>query len=519
MSLTGSPPSQGTSKDDTPKKSGATFLVPSPLTLGNCKGGGGRRTVGSLSPACLAALALFALTACAPDLGDRPQIQPPGSYETAKSFAAPAAEWPQEDWWKIYGDPQLDQLIDEALADSPDLKIAAARVRAAEAMGDVAEANLWPTINGQAALLETEQTRNIGFPDAFKAYLPRGWHHAAQIGVGLDYQLDFFGRNRATLAAATSAAEAAKADEAEARLQISTAVATVYATLAQLSADQKVAEDAVRIRKESAALVTQRFQNGLENEGQLRQAEAQVSAAQVEADVVERLITLTRNQLAALLGKGPDRGLAIVLPASNVQIKSAGLPVSLAVDLIGRRPDIVAAKLRAQAAASGIDVANANFYPNVDLTGAYGLKSLDAKVLFQGASAFGQFGPAISLPIFDYGRLTGVYRGTRADYDAAVANYDRTLTGALHDVADAYTNRRGLEAELAHARASLADSEDSYRIVTVRYRGGLSRYTDVLTAETALLQQRRGVADLEAQAFSYDVALVRALGGGYAVKD
>lgn len=494
------------------------YIIKHPLQ-GTCKGGSGRMTRVVLPPACLAALALLSLTACAPDLGEKPQIQPPGSYETVRSFSAPAAEWPSDKWWKAYGDPQLDQLIEEALAGSPDLKIAAARVRAAEAMGDVAEANLWPTINGQAALLETEQTRNLGFPDAFKAYLPRGWHHSAQIGIGLDYQLDFFGRNRAALAAATSAAEATKADEASARLQISTAVATVYATLAQLSADQKVAEDAVRIRKESAALVTQRFQNGLENKGPLRQAEAQVSAAQVEADVVDRLIALTRNQLAALLGKGPDRGLAIVLPAPNVRIKSTGLPASLAVDLIGRRPDIVAARKRAQAAASGIDVANANFYPNVDLTGAYGLKSLDAKVLFQGASAFGQFGPAISLPIFDYGRLTGVYRGARADYDAAVSNYDRTLTGALHEVADAYANRRGLEAELVHARASLAAGEDAYRVVTARYRGGLSRYTDVLTAESMLLLQRRVVADLEAQAFTYDVALVRALGGGYAVKN
>ena len=488
------------------------------LPLVNCKGGSGRKAVGSVPPACLAALALFSLGACAPNLGDKPQIQPPGSYETAKSFAAPVAEWPQETWWKAYGDPQLDQLIDEALAGSPDLKIAAARVRAAEAMADITGANLWPTVIGVASVQETEETLNNGFPPAFKPYLPRGWHHAAEIAAGLDYELDFFGKNRAALAAATSDADAAKADEAEARLQISTAVAGTYTVLVQLFADQQAAKDAVRTRRESAALVEKRWKSGLENEGSLSLARAQLQAAEVESDTVDRLTALTRDQLAALLGKGPDRGLAIV-PSADQKIHSAGLPASLAADLIGRRPDVVAARLSAEAAASRIDVANANFYPNVDLTGIYGLQTLDAKFLIQGASEMGAFGPAIHLPIFDYGRNTGIYRGARAGYDAAVAVYDKTLTNALQEVADAYANRRGLSQELGHARGSLAEGENAYRIVRLRYDAGLSRYIDVLTAENVLFMQRRAVADLEAQSFAYDIALVRALGGGYGVKN
>ena len=466
----------------------------------------------------MAVLAAFSLTACAPDLGEMPQIQSATSYQTATSFAAPSADWPSDSWWKTYGDPQLDQLIEEALAGSPDLKIAASRVRGAEAMAGITEANLWPTVTGTASAQETEQSLNNGFPQAFRPLLPHGWHHAAQIAAGFEYQLDFFGKNRAALAAATSAAEAAKAEEAEARLQISTAVAGSYAVLVQLFADQQAAKDAVRVRRESVALVEQRLKSGLENEGALSQARALLEAAEVESETVDRLIALTRNQLAALLGKGPDRGLAI-LPSPAQKIRGAGLPASLSADLIGRRPDVVAARLNAQAAASKVDVANANFYPDVDLTGAYGLETLDIKYLAQGASAMGAFGPAIHLPIFDYGRNTGIYRGARADYDAAVALYDKTLTGALHEVADAYANQRGLAGELRHAHASLAESENAYRIVKLRYDAGLSRYLDVLTAENLLLGQRREVADLEAQAFAYDVALVRALGGGYVVKN
>ena len=475
------------------------------------------RAAGRPHPAVVAIPTLFVLVGCAPDLGEAPRVQPPTAYADAKSFAAPKADWPADAWWKAYGDSQLDQLIDEALADSPDLKAAAARARGAAAMAQVAGANLWPTVAGTASVSKTEESLNQGFPAAFQSYLPHGWHTAGQIAASFDYELDFFGKNRATLAAATSEADAAAAEQAEARLQISAAVAETYANLVQLFADQRAARDAVRVRQESAELVESRSKSNLENEGAVSLARGQLHAAELESDALDRLIALTRDQLAALLGKGPDRGLAVAPPAAE-KIRGLGLPASLAIDLIGRRPDIVAARLGAEASASRIEVANANFYPNVDLTGAFGLQSLDLKYLLQHQSQMGQFGPAIHLPIFDYGRNEGVYRGARAEYDAAVAVYDRTLANALRDVADAYATRRGVAVEIKDARAALAESENGYRVIKQRYDAGLSRYTDVLTAENALLAQRRAVADLQAQAFAADVALARALGGGYAAK-
>jgi NodT family efflux transporter outer membrane factor (OMF) lipoprotein len=460
-----------------------------------------------------AALALlFLLAACAPNLGDKPVPQDPAEFATTESFKAPVADWPKEDWWKSYGDPQLDALIAEALQDSPSLKVAAARVRAAEAEAGIAEADLWPTLNASGSLQEYEMSSNQ-MGKSFRAAIPKGWHHMASLSAGLSYELDLFGKNRAALAAATSAAEAVKADEAEARLQLSTAMATVYADLVQLYAERDLAAEAVHQRQESAELVRQRFNHHLENQGELAQAEAQVSAALTEADVVARLIANTRNQLAALMGKGPDRGLSITPPAHAAVLKPAGLPPHLAIDLIGRRPDIVAARKRAEAAASAIDVANANFYPNIDLVGNFGVMTLDAKTLLTASSEMGSFGPAITLPLFDYGRLTGIYTKARADYDAAVAAYDMTLTGALRDVANAYTNRRSAETELMHARDTLASARQSYAVIKARYGKGLARYIDVLTAETSLIQQRRAVADLEANAFASDIALVRALGG------
>jgi NodT family efflux transporter outer membrane factor (OMF) lipoprotein len=190
------------------------------------------------------------------------------------------------------------------------------------------------------------------------------------------------------------------------------------------------------------------------------------------------------------------------------------LPQDLAADLIGRRPDIVAAKLRAEAAADRINVAHADYYPNIDLSAFYGVQAFDAKDLFTADSLMGHVGPAIHLPIFD-GAIEGRYRAARAEYDEAVATYDRTLSLALKDVADTIADQRSLRNELTDSRASVAAAEKAYRIATLRYQGGLSRYLDVLTAEDTLVVERQRVADLEAQAFADDVALVRALGGGF----
>ncbi len=354
-------------------------------------------------------------------------------------------------------------------------------------------------------------------PSEFKAMMPHGWHHAATIGVGVQYEIDFFGKNRASLAAATSDVLAARAELAAARVQISAAVVQTYSVLMQQFADQRTAAEAIRIRGESAALVELRWKNGLENEAAVSQAQARLKAARAEAKDIDRQIALTRNQLAALLGKGPNRGVAVIdVPAHKV--RSTGLPANLVIDLAGRRPDVVAARHNVEAAAARIEVANANFYPNVDLTGTFGLQTLDLKYLVQASSETGAFGPAIHLPIFDYGRNTGIYRGARAEYDGAVALYDKTLTNALREIADAYANRRALEGELVDTRASLKDSENAYRLVQTRYKAQLSTYLDVLTAEGLLIQQRRAVADLEATTFTFDVALVRALGGGFADK-
>ncbi len=462
----------------------------------------------------MAGIALLGLGACAPDLGPLPVEKPPQAYAADKSFATTSSDWPTADWWMAYDDKQLDALIAEGVANAPDLKRAEARMRQADAAAQQSDASLWPKLTANGTVSETRASLNQGFPAQFQSFLPHGWHDQGQISGNLSYDLDIFGKNRAAFAAATSEADAARVDLASSRLSLSSAIASAYASLVQLTADRAAAVDAINVRKQSEDLLRQRLAQQLENTGAVSEAESRTHAAEADLDRIDGQIALARNQLAALVGKGPDRGLDIPLPA-NPKLKVFGVPANLSADLIGRRPDIVAARLRADAASKRIDVAHADFYPNVNLTGYLGYQALGISDLLLPSSQIGQIAPAISLPIFDHGRIEGAYRDARAQYDEAVATYDQTLTTALREVADALANQRELGNELAHSRAALSASEDAYRVAQMRYGAGLSRYLDVLTSEDTLVTQRRTVADLQARAFTQDVALVRALGGGF----
>jgi NodT family efflux transporter outer membrane factor (OMF) lipoprotein len=255
--------------------------------------------------------------------------------------------------------------------------------------------------------------------------------------------------------------------------------------------------------------------NGLDTRGELNQAQAGVPSARADLDLIDEQIAQTRDAIAALLGQGPDRGLALQRPATT-RLKAFGLPARLSADLIGRRPDVVAARWRAEAAAKRIGEAKAAFYPDINLTAFVGQQSLYLRELFAAGSDVGQVGPAISLPIFDAGELRGQLRGAKADYSEAVASYDAALTQALREVADAAASERALDQRLKDSREALADREEAYRIARLRYEGGLANYQTVLIAEDSVLQSRRTVVDLEARAFSLDIQLIKALGGGYA---
>jgi len=460
--------------------------------------------------------ALFVLTACAtvPDVGVAPEPKPTAAYASTDSFAAPATAWPADGWWRAYGDAQLNELIEAALMGTPTLAQAKARVLKAQAAAGEARASTLPSLEVDGNVSELKQSLNQGFPPQFAQYLPRGYNSSGYLALKFGYEFDFWGKNRSAVAAATSEVRAAQAEAAEARLALSTGIALAYADLGRLYAERDVAARSVQNKEETEALVSRRVDNGLDTRAELKEAEAGAPTARAQMAAVDEEIAQTRNQLAALLGAGPDRGVSIARPAS-AQLKVFGLPPQLAAELLGRRPDVVAARWRAEAAAKRIGAARAQFYPNINLAAYIGQQALYANLLWKASSQIGSVGPAISLPIFEGGRLRAQYRGAQADYDDAVATYDATLVQALQQVADAAASERAIDVRLKESRAALDADEEAYKLTRMRYEGGLSNYQSVLLAENAVLQARLAVADLDARGFTLDVQLVQALGGGY----
>ncbi|MDB5496294.1 MAG: efflux system, outer rane lipoprotein NodT family [Phenylobacterium sp.] len=458
-------------------------------------------------------LAATALSACAslPTPTPARVAKAPQAYAAAQALAGPTRDWPADAWWTAYGDAQLNGLMQEALAGSPDLAAAQARVRKAQSLAATARSRELPTLSANASVQELKQSYNYGIPPAF---VPHGYNDYGQVTLDFSWELDFWGKNRAAVAAAVSDARAAGADAAEARLMLSTNLAAAYADLARLYAERDVAERAMAVQGETSQLVRDRVANGLDTLAEQRQAEAEPLQAKADLSAIDEQIALTRNRLAALAGAGPDRGLSIARP-SAAALKPLGVPAELAASLVGRRPDVTAARWRAEAAAERIHEARAAFFPDVNLAAFIGVQSLFLSKLTASGSDVGSVGPAISLPIFNGGRLRAGYRGAEADRDAAVASYDAAVTEAFRQVADVVASSRALASQVADSRAALAASEDAYRIARLRYQGGLATYPSVLLAEQGVLRRRRVVADLDARALALDVQLVRALGGGF----
>ena len=465
-----------------------------------------------LANASVAVLMGLALTACVtpPNLGKKAEIRSAQSYAAEKSLAAPVGDWPSETWWKPFADEQLERLIADGLRDSPTMAVARARVLRAEGLAQATGAALQPNVSIGAVAAYSKPSYNTGLPTPPTLH---GWNDVGRLGVDAAWALDFWGGNRAALAAAIGETRAAETDLAASRLLLIAAIAEVYSQLNALYADRDVLERTLALREQTLTLVSRRHEFGYDSEADLRQAEAGPPTARAQLIQADERISLTRNRIAALIGAGPDRALDISRPTARAS--GGGLPNELPAELIGRRPDLVAARLRAEAASRRIDVAVAQFRPNVNLLAAFGQQSLGLQNLFDSGSTAGSIGPAISLPVFDGGRRAGVYRVSRAEYDAAVASYDATLSQALQEVADVLIQQRAVALRLSEEAAAADANERALTLARSRFTAGAADLQSVLIAEDRLLVSQRVLSADEARRLSLDIALARALGGGW----
>lgn len=385
---------------------------------------------------------------------------------------------------------------------------AAARVAIAKSQIENAQAALLPSLNVIGTVQETRITENLGLPSN------GDWKGLGAALLDGNYEIDFWGKNRAAVAAATSTAEAAAADAAAARVTLAADVASTYCDFARLAVDRDLAADALRIKQDSLDLVQGRLRAGTAPKQALEEAESQVQTATEQLAALNESLELTRHAIAALVGAGPDRGDQLAPPRLVNNLPPA-LPNDVPIELAGRNPSLVAARWRVEAAASRIKVAKAAYYPNVNLMAVFGVLSMGLGNLFQEESELGSVGPAINLPIFEGGRLEAGYRGARGEYDLAVASYNDVLLQTLRDAADAIASLNALQTRSQAADAAEQQAQAAYTLTRDRFKGGLTDYDSVLISEDALIEARNQAASLRIRAFTLDIALMRALGGGY----
>ena len=335
------------------------------------------------------------------------------------------------------------------------------------------------------------------------------------LGLQFKYSPDIWGGHRARTQAALGQARAAEVEAQAARLTLSANIARAYVALAQAYEAADVAKADEQRASHLLELGRQRVKAGLDNQLQIRNAEAAVAGAQQQGQAAQQQIDAARNAIAALLGKGPDRGLDIARP-SLLSAPAPQVPGVVPSELLGHRPDVVAARWRVESARHGIKASKAEFYPTVNLSALVGVAAGNLSDLFSSDALLAQGGPAISMPIFDGGRLRNNLAKSDAEYDLAVANYNQSLVGALREVSDALQASRSLDAQLASAQRAREAAQSAWQLASTRYKAGLGTQLDVLGAQRPLLQFDQQIAALRAQRLSSAIELDRALGGGLA---
>ena len=443
---------------------------------------------------------------------DVPPVTPPGVAEIAPQTLgldgapAPAAI---TDWWTLFRDPQADALAAEMLKANPSLQVAMARIRAAGAELAAADAGRSPQINLDG------QIQEILLSDEYVLPAPYGgsWRQVGDIQARLTWSLDFWGRQAALIAKARSLVGARNLDAMAARLALAGSFAQTYIALLTAWQDIDIARETVTERQAILALTQSRADSGLENEAALDQAKALVAAAEVDVMALEADRDRAIHALAALTGQGaaaydrigrPVAALDAVLP----------LPDALPADLLSRRPDILAARARIDAALHGRVSAHADFYPNIDLTAALGFQAVGLGSLFSASALTTGIGPAIHLPLFDAGKLRAQYALAGTDLDIAIGEYNGVVLTAVKQTADALTDVRSLAARRARQQTVLDSARHALQLAEERYRLGLSDQITVLTAENLVSQARRQMAALGSQLAIQRVTLFLSVGGG-----
>jgi len=455
-----------------------------------------------------ALLSALLLTACVDAPPTTPQVSE--IKQNDLGLTGEAAPHAPHEWWKAFNDPQADRLAGMVVASNPTLTAAMARMRAAQAELAVNRAQDLPqvTLNGseQRVLFSKDYIIPPPYGGSYR------WYGA--LTADLSWNLDFWGKQADLIEKARNTAQAAALDVEGAHLALSGAFAQAYINLLLNYQYGDIADATVAEREEILKITQGRFNAGLENGSAVEQAKSLLSIAKADQLRFAAAREMDIHAIAALAGQGAGLYQTITRPKPNLDV-ALPLPQRLPADLLARRPDILAAKARVEAAIKGREAAHADFYPDINLAALVGFQAIGLSNLFTGNSFTMGVGPALHLPIFDAGKLRAQYARSTADLDLAIADYNGAVVGAIKQTADAMTQVKSLEAQRAQQQDAVASAERAFRIAEDRYRSGLDTQLPMLTAESTLLQARQALVGVVAAGAQQRITLMLTVGGDF----
>jgi len=456
----------------------------------------------------LSLLSALLLSACVATPPTTPQVAEVKAENLGLTGAA-APHFPAE-WWKAFGDPQVDRLAQQVMVGNPTLAGALARMRAAQAQLAANQAEDLPQVTLDGSEQRTLFSKNYIIPPPFGGT----YHWYGSLTTNFSWNLDFWGKQAALIAQAGATAEGAALDAQAAQLALGGSFAQTYIKLLLDHQNGDIADQAVAERADILKISQGRFDAGLENGSAVAQARALLAQARADQLRYAAAREADVHAIAALAGQGAEAYATITRPTPNLDV-ALPLPDKLPADLLSRRPDILAARARVETAVQGRAAAKADFYPDINLAALAGFQSLGLANLLTGGSFTMGIGPAIHLPIFDAGKLKAQYAGATAGLDIAVADYNDAVLNAIKQTADAMTQVKSLGAQAAQQRDAVANAQKAFRIAEDRYRSGLDTQIPMLTAESTLLQARSALAAVTAAAAQQRITLLLTVGGGF----
>lgn len=456
----------------------------------------------------LVALAMAVLGGCTtlgPDY-QRPDLQPPETWQTSLADAAAVANM---EWWKTFNDPVLDELIQAALENNRDLRIAAARIREFAARVDIARSGLYPQLGYGASAAHAQSSRNaLGGPPAGVNRV--GNEYQANLGVG--WEIDLWGKIQRGTEAARADLLAAEYGRRALLLSLVSAVATSYIELLSLDRQLEITRNTLERRAETVALFKTQFEGGVVSELEVAQARAEYESTAILIPAIEQQIKVTEFNLSVLLGRNPG---AISRGGNIDQLVLPKVPAAIPSQVLLQRPDILQAEQNLVSANALIGVARAAYFPSISLTGLLGFASAELSTLLDGASGLWNAGAAVAGPIFSGGALDAQVRASEEIQQQLLQSYLLTIQSAFSDVDKALVSALKLREILQASRRQVKALKEYAGFAQERYDEGYVSYIEVLDSERRLFDAELEYTKRLGNSYVALVAIYKAMGGGW----